>query len=74
MRSAIETFGRFGAFLIVFAYDFVDQRTAAATIASRTAGLGALTAVERPFPQSAPEVSISDSLAVTNDHWLRFQC
>ena len=57
--------------LAVFTDYFIDQGTTSATVASCATRFGGLVSAERPFAQGAPDVSISDSLAVTNDHRLR---
>ena len=57
--------------LAVFADDFIYQGSATAAVASCATRFGGFVATERPFAQSTPEVSIGDSLAVTNNHRLR---
>jgi hypothetical protein len=57
--------------LAVFADYFIDQGATSAAVASGVTRFGGFISAERSFAQSAPDVSISDSLTVTNDHRLR---
>ena len=57
--------------LAVFADYFIDQSATSAAVASCATSFGGFVPAERSFAQSAPDVSISDSLTVTNNHRLR---